>query len=257
VAQWQRLGQTGDAAVNKYTPIRAGSVSAFGQQLNAFADTFAQTVGPFAHDQPISRPDLGETKKTTGTTNMTTALVNEMFRAQAELLGARQNAAAPGFFRGWTSDHDLGNPRIRALNVQVFLTRNQLNGLAQSLKLIVDTAKQSALSPQDFFDNLQLLSARTAADPERPAGTGEVRTIRASNLLPSFLKLLPYKTKILYMTRDDWLSGGVSGQQEFIDDLDYKLQQYQDIYNEPRRWTALDPKDPGNAICPVPLDVLP
>jgi hypothetical protein len=154
---------------------------------------------------------------------------------------------------------------VRSLDVQVFLTRTQLSELAQSLEMIVGQAKQSALAPQDFFENLQMLSARTASDPNRPASTGSVGRVWESNLLPSFLKLLPYKTKVLDITRDDWLSGGVTGQQEFIDELDFKIQEYRDIEANLSRWKLLSggggvsalTKDSGDAVCAVSLDVLP
>jgi serine/threonine-protein kinase PpkA len=268
IRQWQRLGQTGDANVSKYLRIPADSPARFSSTLDSLVDQLtAVVVQNIAANKPVERPAIPPVSKTPvePEQQVAAALVNELFRAQAEYLGARNGAAAPPFFRAYASDHDLANPRLRSLGVQVFLTRTQLSELGQSLQLIVDQAKQAALAPQDFFDNLQVLSAQTAADPNRPAGTGAVDSLGASNLLPSFLKLLPYHSKVLDMTRSYWLSGGVTGQQEFIDELDYKIQEYHDIYVDLNRWTQLGASgqsgtvrsDSGDAVCPVPLDVLP
>ena len=268
VAQWKRVGETGDGGVPKYMPIPAGSPEVFRQTVAALGDQLVAGVRQIAADHPLVRPDIPTkivpVKRDEPPPAAAASLVNELFRAQAEYLGEREKTGAPPFFNAWASDHDLARPRLRSLDVQVFLTRTQLSDLAQSLKLIVDQAKQAALSPQDFFDNLQVLSAHTASDPNRPASTGSVGSIRESNLLPSFVKLLPYHSKVLDMTRDGWLSGGVTGQQEFIDELDFKVQEYADIETNTSRWTPLaansagvKAKDAGDDVCAVSLDVLP
>jgi serine/threonine-protein kinase PpkA len=268
VGKWRRLGQTGDPSGSKYFAIPAGSPAVLSHYLAVYADQLAGRIAGASAGRPIEQVTVppeenggeAETEK-----RIAAALVNELFRAQAEYLGAKRGVTAPQFFRAWASDHDLAKPRIRALNVQVFLTRTQLSGLAQSLELIVEQAKRAQLAPQDFFQNLQVLAAQTASDPNRPMRPGPVESIEASNLLPAYLKLLPYHSKVMDMTRSQWLSGGVTGQQEFIDELDYKIQQYRDIDGDLNRWKRLDAPDQaaparadaGDAVSPVPLDVLP
>jgi len=195
----------------------------FRQTVAALGDQLVAGVRQIAADHPLPKPDIPtkiEPVKRDDPPPVAAALVNELFRAQAEYLGQRENTAAPPFFNAWASDHDLSRPRLRSLDVQVFLTRTQLSDLAQSLKLIVDRAKQAALSPQDFFDNLQVLSAHTASDPNRPASTGSVGSIRESNLLPSFVKLLPAGPRAARMREIDahldetwfsWIGGHAVG----------------------------------------------
>jgi serine/threonine-protein kinase PpkA len=139
----------------------------------------------------------------------------------------------------------------------VFLTRDQLNGLGASLSGIVEQAKRASLSPQTFFDNLQSLSATMSGDPSRQGFTGAFSAIAGSNLLPSYLKALPYRSKVLRMTQQIWLELGVSGQQEFINDLEYKLRCYRDIEEDNASWVDLGNGDRGGAVYPTPIDLLP
>jgi serine/threonine-protein kinase PpkA len=185
------------------------------------------------------------------------SLVNELFRAQAEYLGTVAGTAAPSFFHAWASDRDLVNPSLPALQVRVFLTRNQLNELGSSLAGILDAAKRSSLSPQTFFDNLQRLSAVMAGDPNRQSAEGAFPKIGGSNLLPAYLKSLPYRSKVLQMTQQIWLDLGLSGQQEFIDDLEYKLRSYRDIEEDNASWIDLGGGDRGGEVYPVALAELP
>jgi serine/threonine-protein kinase PpkA len=96
-----------------------------------------------------------------------------------------------------------------------------------------------------------------SGNPDRSFNGTNFNKLGDSNLLPSWLKVLPYKSKILRMSRSVWLDLGITGQQEFIDELEYKLKQYQDMYANNARWTSLDPHDPADAVYPVPLESLP
>ncbi len=264
---YQALGtQTGDPTVNKYAAIPAGSVDEFGRTLDAYADTMRQLIkgavgGQLA--QPAPRPDAGQggaqpsPAPNDPSAQIKEALVNEIFRAQIEYLGSRNGTEQPAFFKAWTADRDLTHPPYPSLKVKVFLTRNQLNGLAQSLKRITDLAKQSALSPNSFFDQLRSLSATMAGDPNRQVAAGDFTNLADSGLLPSYLKLLPYKSKLLRMTSEQWRGLQTTGQQTEIDELEFKLKEYQDMYQDLSAWTDFGSGDPGQAAYPVPLETLP
>jgi serine/threonine-protein kinase PpkA len=286
IKQYQALGtQTGDPSVNKYTAIPAGSVDGFANTIGAFVDQIRATIkatvgGQLARPAPgigggNGTPTTAPGAPVTGgapavptnrapppapsndpSVTIREALINEIFRAQIEYLGSRAGVEAPGFFKAWTADRDLTHPPYQALRVKVFLTRNQLNGLAQSLRRITDLAKQSALAPDSFFDQLRSLSATMAGDPNRQVA-GAFTNIAESGLLPSYLKLLPYKSKMLRMTSEQWRGLQTTGQQTEIDELEYKLTEYQDMYQDLNAWTDFGSGDPGQAVYPVPLETLP
>jgi serine/threonine-protein kinase PpkA len=268
--QWHALGsRTGDHTTDKYLGIRTGSVTVYQQQLDNFGQQLAASINQIAHNIPLAAPNQYD--KPTADSNpsrvgaadanqsapIAQIVVNELFRAQAEYLGHQEKTQAPAVFRAWATDHDLLQPSVTALDVRVFLTRSQLNILAQNLNSIVEEVKRAAVAPESFFDNLQLLSATMSGNPDRSFNGTNFNKLGDSNLLPSWLKVLPYKSKILRMSRSVWLDLGITGQQEFIDELEYKLKQYQDMYANNARWTSLDPHDPADAVYPVPLESLP
>jgi serine/threonine-protein kinase PpkA len=258
MGQWHALGRTGDATRDKYTGIRGGTIGAFGSALDRFSRTLVDSVGTLAADHPIERPSIPPpANDDDSAAGIGQSLVNELFRAQADYLGTVAGTPAPTFFRAWASDRDLVNPALPALQVRVFLTRNQLNDLGSSLSGIVNEAKRASLSPQTFFDHLQGLSAIMSGDPNRQSSAGAFPTIGGSNLLPAYLNALPYRSKVLRMTQQIWLDLGLSGQQEFIDELEYKLRSYRDIEQDNTSWVDLGGGDRGSDVYPVSLAELP
>ncbi len=255
--QYLALGtRTIDPAVNKYTPIEAGSVEQFGKAISAFVAMIRTVVRDSAQSQMVQKPPSAAPGDSAA--NMTQALINEVFRSQIEYVGSMTGTTAPPFFKAWASDRDLvaPNAQLRSLDVKVFLTRNQLNGLAQSLKHITDSAKQASLAPGTFFDLLRSLSATMAGDPNRQT-PGSFQNLAESNLLPAYLKALPYKSKVLRMSQEQWSSFAMLEQQQFIDELEYKLKAYHDMYEDVHAWIDFGAGDPGQAVYPVPLDTLP
>jgi serine/threonine-protein kinase PpkA len=259
LAQWHTLGRTGDPTRDKFTGIQAGAIGSFGAALDRFSQSLVETVGTLAANHPIVRPSVPAPPRNDGdaAAGMGQALVNELFRAQAEYLGTVAGTPAPAFFSAWVCDRDLVDPALPALQVRVFLTRNQLNELGASLARILDEAKRATLSPQSFFDNLQRLSAVMTGDPNRQGVADAFATIGSSNLLPPYLKALPYRSKVLRMTQSIWLDLGLTGQQEFIDDLEYKLRSYRDIEQDNASWVDLGGGDRGSEVYPVALAELP
>ena len=264
--QYKVLGtQTGDPAVNKFSAIPGGSVDAFATAMAEFGKTIRTAVSGIPVQRPIqpppccagpAAPPSAAPEPAATPSALAQSIMNEVFRTQLEFIGSRAGLTAPTFVQGWVADRDLTQPDLRALDVKVFLTRNQLNGLAQSLSGVVDSAKQASLSQDTFFDLLQSLSATMAGDPNRQT-PGSFTNLADSNLLPSYLKALPYRSKVLRMSRDTWTNAGMTGQQLWIDELEYKLKQYQDMYQDTRAWIDFGSGDPGDAVYPVPLDTLP
>jgi serine/threonine-protein kinase PpkA len=99
------------------------------------------------------------------------------------------------------------------------------------------------------------LAVATSTDPNR-YGAG-FSAIADSELVPSFLKLLPYRSDVLRLSEDNWLDRGPTGQALLVSELERKLRAYQDIYQDQRKWKDLGADDPGLDVYPVPLDVLP
>ena len=179
---------------------------------------------------------------------------NQIFRAQLQYLGRERGTSLPPFYRAWAADLDLADPRYQALDVRVFLTRNQLNELAQVLDRLLDEARRSGTSAQELMDSLQHLSAAMTADPNmRTVGAGDDGTL--GDLLPGFLRELPYRSNIFDLGLRDFANASI--QAETVEQLGYKLEQYRRINGDTVGWLDLGSGDPGEFVYPIQLRLLP
>ncbi len=208
--------------------------------LNAFA-----ADAPFTgkeDDTVVSKPRLA-------------AIVqNQIFRAQLQYLGRKRGTSLPPFYRAWAADLDLADSRYQALDVRVFLTRNQLDELAQVLDRLLEQAFRSETSSQALMDSLRHLSAAMTVDPNmRAAGARDDETL--GNLLPGFLRELPYRSNIFDLSLSDFANASI--QTEVVEQLGYKLEQYRRINSDTAGWLDLGSGDPGEFVYPLQLRLLP
>ncbi|MWB77053.1 hypothetical protein GLS40_03335 [Pseudooceanicola sp. 216_PA32_1] len=254
-AQYRVISSTGDAAVQKYVAIDATSDEEFGRELDTMSRTLAQAVVTASAGEMINSVEALEPIPAEGSSGRLAAAVrNEIFRAQLESLAAANGGDAPTFLAGWAADKDLSDPKRRALEVSVFLTRNQLSTLDKRLDLIVQAYRSGGDDPGAFFDKLQVLAAETSSDPDKPIPEG--RDIVAS-ILPTFLKNLPYRSQVLRLDREYWSSISVAARQEFIESIDGKRRVYGELFNDTKKWVDFGADDPGLEATPVSLRNLP
>ena len=179
---------------------------------------------------------------------------NQIFRAQLQYLGRERGTFLPPFYRAWAADLDLADPRYLALDVRVFLTRNQLDELAQVLARLLEEALRSGTSAQALMNSLRHLSAAMTADPNmRTVGAGDDGTL--GDLLPGFLQELPYRSNIFDLSLRDFANASI--QAEIVEQLGYKLEQYRRINSDTTGWLDLGSGDPGEFVYPIQLRLLP
>lgn len=261
--QYRGVGGTGDGSVNKYVGVDAGDVANFARRLSDSAQQVVIAVRQSTSNKRMEKPRLNNNvppppgQEATPKTDLGKYLVNEVFRAQLEYIGRRGEEQSPRFYRAWAADRDIMRPQLDALDPSVFLTRNQVNGLAKSLNDIVLRAKAADVDPGSFFDLLQSLAATTSMDPTMAGQAGEFSNLAESGLLPVFLKELPYHSDVLLLDRQQWQDMGLTGREEFIGGLEQKLAVYKLINESIQRWLDLGSGDPALDVYPVPLIYLP
>jgi serine/threonine-protein kinase PpkA len=254
-SQFSSLGKMRDADDSKYVGIDAGDVAALARKLAQLSSRMASTIKTIAHDQqPTQSPNPPSNEPDKDLANF---LVNEIFRARLEYIGARNHEQAPRFFRAWVTPRDMVRPRFYALNASVFLTRNQLNGLAKSLSEILVRGRAAQEDASGLFDLLRSLAATTAVDPTRSGQAGEFENIADSGLLPKFLEALPYHSKILSLTADNWRDWEPSRRRQELVEMNQKLQMYKIINEDTDNWLDLGAGDSGLQVYPIPLAYLP
>ncbi len=184
--------------------------------------------------------------------------IGEAGRAmQLAYLGRQAGTKAPSLFEAWIADRDLTDPSIATFSVRVLLSKNQLSDLKSALEAILEAGESTRMSPSQFFGQLQTAAALLSRNPEE-VGRAQVKKLADLGVLGEYLDDLPYRSKVMEITEDDWLSWSLGQQREFLDELRSKVRLYEDFNDEVSLWVALDGgRVPGDAVYPVPLIALP
>jgi serine/threonine-protein kinase PpkA len=190
------------------------------------------------------------------------AVVNDLFQAAMVDWIARnsKDVQAPNDITAWISDHDLDNPQRLAVQTCVLLSRNDLDSLNQALKVVMEAALEGRTSGKEFFACIQNVAATASVIPTKVSGMKEMKTLSDLKLLPGFLQALPYKSKLLKLTNDDWSSMPVTKRQKMIDDLQGLIDAYKKIYADNEQWVSLTENrvaDDSTTVAAVPLTLLP
>lgn len=173
------------------------------------------------------------------------AVLSELFRQQQEFLGARNATEAPEFYRAWAADRDLSRPSLPALEVSVMLSRAQLSDLTTRLEDLMEAMLNKEKGMGDFFAEVQDRSGQTLVDPN------------LSDVLPQYLNDLPYVSKLLRMSAEEWDSFPPQTQKEFVDDVRAKVRGYREVAESQRNWYRLTDREGGEDVYPLPLALLP
>lgn len=248
------FGATGDPNQEKYLDVKGGTPEEFSKQITSFASSLSSAIhvaaeGKMAKSNELpSPPQRGKGKPDAGE-----VLLNEIFRAQLEYLGKERGIEAPRFYRAWASERDITDPENQSLNVRVLLTKDQINTLAARLDEILPALRAMDLDPQQGWSKLVELSGRFSVDPNRQ----EFVEVGQSGVFPNYLSQLPYKSKILSITLDSWLSMAGSARRELTNDMETKVLIYRDLAQDDRIWIDLGANDPNLNVYPLRLSDLP
>ncbi|PVZ09747.1 serine/threonine-protein kinase PpkA [Pseudomonas sp. URIL14HWK12:I9] len=231
-----------------YVPVPGGDVARFGERVGEIGSVFADLAHQLRQGQALPSPQLA------GAPSLADKSAAVGYAMHMDFLGRHDNNQAPALVSAWTADRDLANPALPAFQVCVLLSKLQLNELQQSLKLIVDAARATKTSPKDFFQQIASASAYMSRDPSALRQGGN---LAASGVLGEYLQGLPYRSKVLGMTQDLWLSLSVAEQEDFIDELESKIRLYETFHNDVANWVRFGNAEPGDALYRVPLSTLP
>ena len=183
-------------------------------------------------------------------------VINQALHAAAVTwLGNEVNVVPPRDIEAWVSDKDLKDSTRQSLEVQLLLTKAQLDAISTLLKEVLVAGETNQVSGDDFFTSLQAASAVAARDPEKLSKAGN---IAESGLVPDFLKNLPYKSRLMEMNNEVWESWGPDEQNAFLSNLESKIRAYGEIHDNTAKWIALNEgDDPDDYVAPIPLDLMP
>jgi serine/threonine-protein kinase PpkA len=249
--QYRALSQsnTDTGTEGNYRPLTAVPSADFGNNMDDFAQTIITAAERAANNQQNTpRDPAANTQATFGA-----ALDNAIFAAQMRFLGKRAEMCVPAFDGAWVLDSDLARPERHALDINVMLTRDQLSDLAKRLGELRDQsrrASETGMTAEQLFTDLEDLSGQTIGDP---AATHTIRDV-----LPDFIKALPYRSAFLDMTLDDWVNMRQTDRQTRLDGLSNKIALYRQREQDQSKWThKLGNPDKAGDLTQLPLEDLP
>jgi serine/threonine-protein kinase PpkA len=261
--QYKALTRNPYAQKSLYYPVESGSVDEFGRIVDSLSDTVVNLVQGAANGEVVA----GSTK--TSTKAGKTKIDDEQIKSDALLLGhamqlaylgSQKGTQVPDLFTSWLSDRDFAHSELATTEVRVLLSKNELSNLSQTIKLILDKGEESQRTDTvDFFNLLRSSAAHLVRDPAR-LNDPKSKNLADMGLLGEYLDDLPYKSKVMNLTSDEWETWSASArqQEDFLDGLRRKLRHYQIYHDDSDRWIMLDgSNNPSEAVYPVPIDALP
>ncbi len=170
-------------------------------------------------------------------------------------LGRTQDTAAPEVFEAWVAERNVQDRRKLALEIRVLLNKDQLSDLQTALRQVVEAGDLTDLAPEDFFTQVRKLLIVAQRDSSELA---RAKTLGDSVVLGEYLDGLPYRSALTGIDQESWLAMGAGERQEIIDDIEAKIQLYQDIHDNQDLWITLDDDHgKGDAVYPLLLSDLP
>ena len=161
---------------------------------------------------------------------------------------------APRDINAWACDRDLQDPSMVSMEVNLLLTKNQLNDLKKTADNLYTAGLKNEMTGEDFFSTLQAVSSAAARDPEK---IKNARNIKESGMAPDFLLGLPYRSKVMELSKEVWNAWTQNQQAEFIKEVRAKINYYETIHNDAEQWKPLEESaSPGDYVAAIPLTQL-
>ena len=220
-----------------------------------------ETPDDFANDVDTHAAPATQTQAVTAVpaaeeeSEATRVTKNMVKAALVDWIGKEEGVKPPRDIVAWVTDKDIKDPYVPALEVRVLLTKYQLDTLQMVLQELMLAGRSGQENSTGFFEALQATTATLAVTPEQIMNA---RSLADTGLIPEFLQDLPYDSRIMSMTNQDWNDASQDWQDEFLNDLDAKISYYRNLHDSPDMWVRLNEgDDPDVYVHPVSLEMLP
>jgi serine/threonine-protein kinase PpkA len=177
---------------------------------------------------------------------------------QLAWLGAQTSEKAPDVFEAVVADRDFDRTGLKPLSIRVLLSKSDLSDLQEALKIIVEKAEENVIDPDKFFEQVLGAAADMSRNPER-VSRRSAETIAEAVAIDEFIEDLPYKSRIMAITEDDWLRMSISEQQTVVNELLEKIERYSRYNEATDTWVDVlgSGADGASLVYPMKLDDLP
>lgn len=211
-----------------YFGIAEGDAETYRETARKVGQLIVDKVAAFRGGGRVGPQIGGEDAPGAGDTVGTVASAGRTM--QLAWLGAQTAEKAPDVFRAVVADRDFDRTGLKPLSIRVLLTKSDLSNLQEALKIIVEKAEANVIDPDKFFEQVLGAAADMSRTPDK-VSRRSAETIAEAVVLDEFIEDLPYKSRIMSITEDDWLRMSISEQQTVVNELLEKIERYS-RYNE-------------------------
>ncbi|MEL6596201.1 MAG: vWA domain-containing protein [Pseudomonadota bacterium] len=177
---------------------------------------------------------------------------------QLAYLGTLNGEAPPDVFEAYVADRDFERTGLKPLSIRVLVSKAQLGALYDALNIIVQKGEENIIDPDQFFSQVLGAAADMSRSPDKVARQSDP-TLAEAAAIDEYIEDLPYQSRIMGITEDDWLDMSFSEQASIINDLYDKIQRYKEFNEATDLWVNYlgGGADAENQLYPLPLDELP
>jgi len=252
--QYRQL--TGFSQANAYFPVEGGSTDLFAAQINNIADIIERQVADAYAGRLIPQTDFRASADPLDSMRSRLDMLGRSM--QLQFLGRVGNRQAPRLIEAWVADRDPDKSRPNVVKVNALITKNQQSQIVEALETVLRKGEETRGNSKDFFNQLRSVPAIVTRTPQE-VDSAKIERIVQFGGLDEYLEGLPYKSQLMEMTEQRWISMQISEQRELLDRLQAKIELYRSFNADRARWVDLErtPSDPGDDVMQIPLDSLP
>jgi serine/threonine-protein kinase PpkA len=177
---------------------------------------------------------------------------------QLAYLGRETGAQAPDVFEAYVADRDFERVGLKPLSIRLMLTKSELSNLDEALKIIIQKAEENVINPNEFFSQVLSAAADMSRRPDEVSRNADPSLAEAS-FIAEYIEDLPYKSRIMSITEDEWVRMSISDQQTLVNELYEKIERYNRYNSATDQWVDYlgTGAEASGLVYPMSLDDLP
>ena len=178
----------------------------------------------------------GNTGEPTGSGDVETteALLGAMRAAFVDYLGT--GASPPPSITAWVLDRDIVDYSDRSFDVKVLVTKEDLQNLISFYRNLISQLEGGTATTSDFFGSATAGSVLTSYD----LGLEENQALQESGAMPRIIASLPYKSKLLTMTLDEFKNMPGDLRNSIETELKSKVEYFEEALNNTDAWVLMN-----------------
>lgn len=236
-----------------YFPVDGGDLSLFRAQAARLTSLMVGEIEEAMGERRTIAPPRAETPVDRQMADRVRAVSQAM---RLRYLGSVTGERAPDVFEAWIADRDYERTGLKPVEIRLLLSKNQLSDLEEALAAIVRLGEEGMIEPERFFEQVVAAAADMSRRPDTVAARSDP-TLAEATFVAEYLDGLPYKSRIMQITSDEWRRMNAAAQLELIAGLKEKLERYRSVDASPELWVDVTDSGAGAFVYAMPLDFLP